>query len=147
MQTPLRLLLQDKGRTVHDIAPQATVYDSVLKMKDLGIGALLIIENGILTGLLSERDIVQKIVGCQCDPSSVHVQDVMAKDIITVTSTTTVQEAMRLVTEHRVRHLPVVDAGTIVGLISIGDLTKWLMLQQQREIDALTGYIQGNKST
>ena len=112
-------------------------------MKELSVGALLVIVDDQLKGIISERDILLKLVGCACDPAQVLVKEIMTTDIATVTPTTTVQEAMRIVTERRFRHLPVIENGKIVGVISIGDLTRWVMLVQDKEISDLTGYIRG----
>lgn len=143
MQTPLSVLLSDKGHDLHTTTPQTTVFDSVLKMNHLGVGALLVMEDNELRGIISERDITRKLVGCKCDPAEVLTGEIMTKDLVTVLPTTTVQEAMRIVTERRFRHLPVLENGKLIGLISIGDLTRWVMLQQEGEIDALTHYIHG----
>jgi len=143
MQTPLVRLLHDKGHTIYSISSSATVYDCAVKMTELSIGALLVIDNNKLKGIISERDVVRKLIGCACDPAAVLVADCMTKNLVTVPPSTTVQEAMRIVTKRRFRHLPVVENGKLLGVISIGDLTRWVMLSQEQEISALTGYIQG----
>lgn len=143
MHTPLSVLLKDKGYVTHHISAQASAYECVLKLNQLGVGALLVMENEKLLGIVSERDLIRKLLGNQYDPSKVRVEEIMSKDIITVLPSMTVQEAMRIVTEKRIRHLPVVENNKLLGLISIGDLTRWAMLQQEREIEALTGYIHG----
>lgn len=145
MNTPLDILLKDKGHTVHSITPTKTVYDAVLEMKRLGIGALLVLENNHLQGIISERDIVLKFIGCACDPATTPVSEVMSTNLTTVTPDTTVQQAMRIVTEKRFRHLPVLENGKLVGLISIGDLTRWAMISQEQDITALKGYIRGER--
>lgn len=144
MQTPLSVLLKEKGSKTYHISPQATVYESAVKMNEFGIGALLVIEGEQLLGIISERDLIRKLVGRQGDASQVQVHEIMTKELVTVPPTMTVQEAMKLVTEKRFRHLPVVEEGKLIGMISIGDLTRWAMLQQENEIAALTGYIHGN---
>ncbi len=143
MKTPLSLLLADKESKIHAISSQKTVFDAAMKMNHLGIGALLVIDDEQLVGIVSERDIIRKLIGQKHDLAVVHVADIMTKKLVTVPPTTTVQEAMRIITDRRFRHLPVIDNGKLIGLISIGDLTRWVMLAQEREIDALTGYIHG----
>jgi len=145
MQTPLSVLLKEKGHVIHHISPQASGYECALKMNQLGIGALLVLNDDKLLGIVSERDIIRKIICVKTDPTQIRVADIMTKDPLTVTSNMTVQQAMKIVTERRFRHLPVVDNDKLVGLISIGDLTKWAMMQQEREISDLTGYIHGAK--
>lgn len=145
MQTPLRILLQEKGHTVHSVSPQTNVYESARKMNSLHIGALLVIDNGRLIGIISERDIVQKLIGCKCDPSETQVGEIMTSDLITVPPTMTVAEAMRIITEKRFRHLPVIENGDLKGMISIGDLTRWAIISQEQEIISLMGYISGEQ--
>jgi len=143
MSAPLRVLLKDKGNIIHSITSQSSVYDCVLKLNQLGIGALLVIDNDKLEGIISERDIIRKILGQRINPEKITVKEIMTKNLVTVPPTMTVQEAMRIVTEKRFRHLPVVEKDALLGMISIGDLTRWVMLEQEGEISALTGYIQG----
>ncbi|HRE31864.1 MAG TPA: CBS domain-containing protein, partial [Candidatus Berkiella sp.] len=94
-------------------------------------------------GIISERDLINKLISKKLEPTQVKVSEVMTHNVLTVSSDTTVQKAMEIITEKRFRHLPVVDNGKLVGIISIGDITRWIMLQQQQEISALTGYIHG----
>lgn len=143
MRTPLSVLLKDKGGPTHSISAQISVYDCATKMNEFGIGALLVMDGDKLQGIISERDIIRKLFNNHNDPTKVRVAEIMTKDVLTVPPTMTVQEAMKLVTEKRFRHLPVVDNGKLLGIISIGDLTRWVMLQQEHEIQALTGYIHG----
>lgn len=143
MQTPLSILLKDKGYHVHSIAPGATGYECAEKLNEFGVGALLVIEKEKLLGIVSERDFIRKLLARHQDPTTILVRDFMTKDVVTVLPTTTVQEAIRLVTDRRLRHLPVIENGKLIGIISIGDLTRWVMLAQEQEIEALTGYIHG----
>lgn len=143
MQTPLSILLNDKGYQTHTISPDATGYECAEKLNEYGIGALIVMEKNQLLGIVSERDFIRKLLTPHQDPSHIHVRDFMTKDVITVLPTTTVQEAMRLVTDRRLRHLPVMENEKLIGIISIGDLTRWVMLSQEQEIEALTGYIHG----
>lgn len=143
MHTPLSVLLKHKGTVMHSTSPQTLAYDCAEKMNALGIGALLVLENEKLVGIISERDFLKKILGKRLDPIKILVSEIMTKNPFTVPSTISVREAMQIITEKRFRHLPVVDDGKLVGMISIGDLTKWAMMQQQNEISALTDYIHG----
>lgn len=146
METPLSVLLKDKGHAIASTSPHVSVYECALKLTQFKVGALLVLENDKLVGIISERDILKKIVAAGVDPNKVLVESIMTKEILTVLSTTTVREAMRIVTEKRVRHLPVLDNGNLVGVISIGDLTRWAMLLQEQQITSLTSYIQGERS-
>lgn len=145
MHTPLYALLDEKGHTVHSILPKCTIYECAQKLDKLKVGALLVMEDSQLLGIITERDILRKLMSRGDDPKKVLVSDIMTKELVTVLPSTTVNEATRTVTERRFRHLPVVENGKLVGLISIGDLTRWAMLSQERLIAALTHYIQGDR--
>jgi CBS domain-containing protein len=145
METPLSVLLDDKGHQIQSITSRSTVYDCAVKLDKFKIGALLVIENESLLGIVSERDILRKLVIIGSDPKLVLVADIMTTNVVTVFPSTSVREAMRIVTEQRIRHLPVLDQGKLVGLISIGDLTRWAMLLQEQQISSLTNYIQDSR--
>jgi len=144
MESRLSSLLQDKGYTIHLISPDVTVYECAKKMNLLGIGALLVMEDDKLIGIVSERDIIRKVISCNCEVGKFKVADIMTTELVTVTPSTSVAEAMQLVTEKRFRHLPVIENGKLIGIISIGDLTRWAMLAQKNEISSLTKYIHGD---
>lgn len=146
METPLSVLLKNKGYAIQSILPEMSVYECSLKLTKLKIGALLVLDNSKLVGIISERDILNNVVAKNVDPNKILVEAIMTKEIVTVLATTTVREAMHIVTEKRIRHLPVFDNGNLIGVISIGDLTKWAMLMQEQQIESLTNYIQGEKS-
>lgn len=146
METPLSVLLKDKGHTIQSIAPNISVYECSLKLNEYKVGALLVIDNGKLIGIISERDILRKVVATGDDPKKVLINSIMTRDLVTVLPSTTVQEAMHIVTEKRIRHLPVLENGKLIGVISIGDLTRWAMLLQEQQISSLTNYIQGERS-
>lgn len=141
MESRLIAILRDKGNTVHSISPETPVYECAKKMSELGIGALLVMQGEKLEGIVSERDIIRKLVASSSDIKNVTVADIMSKDLFTVPPSMTVTEAMHIVTEKRFRHLPVVENGTLIGIVSIGDLTRWAMLAQEVEISTLTEYI------
>lgn len=145
MHTPLSTLLKEKGYVTHSISPTASCFECASKLNQFGIGALLIIENNILEGIVSERDFVRKLVCHKTDPTQITVSEIMTKreNMTIVPPTMTVQEAMKVMTNKRFRHLPVLENEKIQGMISIGDLTRWVMLQQEQEIADLTGYIHG----
>lgn len=144
MDTPLSVLLKDKGYDIRSISPKQTVFECAVMMTELKIGALVVMENDRLTGIISERDVLRKLVVTGDDPKKVLVEKLMTKDLVTVTATTTVREAMHIVTEKRIRHLPVLEEGKLIGVISIGDLTKWAMQLQELQISSLTKYIHGS---
>lgn len=143
MDTPLSVLLKDKGYGVQSTTPETSVYDCALKLAELKIGALLVTDkNNNLAGIISERDILREVVARGEDAKRIMVEMIMTKELITVLPSTSVRDAMRMVTEHRVRHLPVLENGKLIGVISIGDLTRWAMLLQEQQISSLTNYIQ-----
>lgn len=142
METPLSTLLQEKGHTVQSITAKDSAYDAAEKMTNLKIGALVVLDNDKLAGIISERDILRKVLAKGQDPQKTLVETIMTKDLITVTGKTTVREAMHIVTNKRIRHLPVVENGKLIGLISIGDLTRSAMEWQEQQIASLTSYIQ-----
>jgi CBS domain-containing protein len=144
MDDPLKLLLKEKSSTVHSISPESTVAECVFKMNEHRIGALLVIDRGRLIGIFTERDVLTKVVGKSRDPAATRTGDVMTVDLLTVAPETTVKQAMMLITQRRVRHLPVMRGeGELVGLISIGDLTRWLVRNQEIMIKDLENYIHG----
>lgn len=146
METPLSVLLKDKGHAIHSISPNTSVYDCALKLHKLKLGALLVLDDKQeLIGIISERDVLGKIVAAGKDPNSVLVETIMTKNLITVLPTVTVREAMRIMTENRVRHLPVVENKKLMGMISIGDLMRWAMMLQEAQISTLRNYIQGER--
>jgi CBS domain-containing protein len=149
METPLNVLLDDKGHAVQSISPDSTVFECASKLTELKIGALVVTQNSKLIGIVSERDILRKVVMTESDVRKVLVHAIMTKvnDLITVLPSTTVREAIHIVTEKRIRHLPVLDHDQLVGLISIGDLTRWAMILQEQQILSLKNYIQGQHSS
>lgn len=143
METPLSTLLNDKGYTVQDISANTTVFECALKLTQLKIGALVVLQDNNLIGIVSERDILRRVVANGDDPKKILVEQIMTKTLTTVSPSTSVREAMHIVTEKRIRHLPVLENQKLVGLISIGDLTRWAMILQEQQIASLTNYIQG----
>jgi CBS domain-containing protein len=141
--TLLSQLLTDKGREVHSIAPAASVLDAVRLMAERHIGALMVIEEGALVGVVSERDYARKVVLQGRASTSTAVREIMSAPVFTVTADQTVDDAMRLMTGRRIRHLPVVRGDTVLGVVSIGDLVKSVIEDQRHTIEDLRSYIQG----
>lgn len=144
MHILLSQILKEKGAKVYTVPPETTALACAQMLNELKIGALIVMDQKNVLGIVSERDLVSEVLADEKDPSNIKVQDIMSKSLHTVNSKMTVQESMKLVTEKRCRHLPVIDDGQLTGLISIGDLTKAVMLELEREISDLTGYIHGS---
>lgn len=141
MHDRIRSVLENKGREVQSTVPGVSVFDAVETMNARRIGALVVQDGGRLVGIFTERDILVRVIARGLDPRTVTVSEVMTRELITVGSDTLVSEAMKLMTNHRCRHLPVIDGDQLAGLISIGDLTSWVVRDQQQLIEDLNGYI------
>lgn len=141
MYDRVRSVLATKGRTVYATAPTTMVFEAIGMMNARRIGALVIIEGSSPIGIFTERDVMVRLLAAELDAKTTAVASVMTRNPITVRSDAYVGEAMQLMTEHRCRHLPVADDGELRGLISIGDLTNWLVTDQQRRIYDLHDYI------
>jgi len=139
----VRQLLADKPAEVFSIAPEAPVIEAIRTMAIHSIGAVLVLEGGRLAGILSERDYARKIVLQGRSSSDTPVSAIMTAQVITVDPDASVDACMRLMTRHRIRHLPVVDAQGVVGVISIGDLVGAVIAGQQVELEQLQRYIAG----
>ncbi|MCL7715726.1 CBS domain-containing protein [Stenotrophomonas mori] len=140
MQT-VRQLLGTKSPEIHAVAPQAAVIDAIRLMAEKGIGAVLVMEGARLAGILSERDYARKIVLRDRSSRQTAVAEIMTAEVVTVAPEATVEECLQLVTERRIRHLPVAEGGSVLGVISIGDLVKAVIEQQRRELGHLQQYI------
>ena len=143
MNTSLSKVLEQKGRHVYVTSPKQTVLDAVKTMKERGVGALLVMDDGKPVGMFTERDVLNRIVACELNSSEMLVADAMTKNIFAVCPETTVQQAMAIFTEKRCRHLPVMEGDEVIGVVSIGDLTHWLVKSQKYEIESLIKYITG----
>lgn len=137
-------ILQHKGHApVQAVAPDIMVFDAIKLMADRNIGCVLVMDGGTLLGILSERDYTRKVVLQGRSSKTTTVREIMTGDVICVTPKHGVEETLRIVTENRVRHLPVKDGERIIGLISIGDLVKWVINAQRSALSQLEAYVAG----
>jgi len=139
----VRQILDRKGNAVWSIAPGATVYEAVELMAEKGIGALMVVSDGRLSGVMSERDYARKVILKGRSSHEVRVAEIMSHPVISVTPDHTRDECLRIASLHRIRHLPVLDGEALVGVVSMGDLVKAIIEQQQQTIEHLTNYIGG----
>ncbi len=137
----VRQLLEAKNPAIHAIRPDAPVLDAIRLMAEARIGALLVMDGPRLVGILSERDYARKVVLQGRSSADTPVHDIMTADVIVASSLDTSDRCMQVMTEHRIRHLPVVDGGDVVGIVSIGDLVKAVIEDQRAELDSLQRYI------
>ena len=136
-------LLEVKGYDIWSITPDASVYEAVKLMADKAIGALLVLESGKLVGIISERDCTRRVILKERAPKDTLVRKIMTSDVITVRPNQTVEECMALVTAKRIRHLPVFAGDQLMGIVSIGDLVKGIISEQEFMIQQLENYIKG----
>jgi CBS domain-containing protein len=141
--TMLSQLLDLKGHEVYSVKPDTAVIDAIRMMAEQHVGALLVMEGHRLAGIVSERDYARKVVLKGRSSDTTPVRDIMSAPVTTIGPDGTVDEAMRLMTERRIRHLPVVRGASVVGIVSIGDLVKSVIEEQQHTIEDLRSYIQG----
>lgn len=140
---PISSLLHYKGTTVWQISPEATVFDAIQLMANKNIGALPVVAGGKLAGIFTERDYTRKIALAGKTSKQTYVREVITPKVITVAPEESVEECMRLMTEHRIRHLPVLQNNELVGIISIGDLVNSIISAQDAAIEQMENYIGG----
>ena len=141
MTEKIERILRNRDSNIWSVTPDATVYDAVAMMAEKEIGALLVVESGRLVGVISERDYARKVILQGKHSKDTPVHEIMTTELVTVTSDHTVDDCMRLMTEHRVRHLPVLEGSRLTGVVSIGDLVKAIISEQAHTIDQLQSYI------
>ena len=144
MKSVAEILRSKPDQTVYNIAPGASVYDALRLMADKNIGALLVVDEGKIVGILSERDYARKVALMDRSSKQTAVREVMTSSVMYARPDQTNEECMAMLTDSRLRHLPVIDDGRLLGLVSIGDLVKDIISEQQFTIDQLQHYIQGH---
>jgi len=140
---PIELILREKGRVVYTVSPDATVYEALVIMADKGIGALVVTDGEQLVGMFSERDYARKVVLAGRSSKEMKVREIMSSKVVTTGLHSTVDECMQHMTDKRHRHLPIVDGGKVVAIVSIGDLVNWVIRIQDFTIHELEDYISG----
>jgi len=143
MNAPVSILLTSKKKEVYTIQSSSSVLDAVHEMNRLRIGSIVVLDEERLVGIFTERDVLQRVVAEGKSPGDTEVAEVMSKEVETITPKTSVEEAMRAMTERRHRHIPVMDDGKMVGLVSIGDITRWISRANEDEAENLRNYITG----
>lgn len=136
-------LLDSKGHDVISVAPDSSVFDAIKLMADRLVGSLLVMNDEELRGIVTERDYARKVIIKGRSSETTSVSEIMSTEVLTTTSSQTVNQCMELMTERRIRHLPVVEDNRVIGMISIGDLVQAIIADQQEEIEQLESYISG----
>ncbi|MCC5834149.1 MAG: CBS domain-containing protein [Opitutales bacterium] len=143
INTPVSRILNVKGSTVHSISPEATVSEAVKTMNEKKIGSLLVVHMGKPVGMFTERDVLTRVVDTCADPKSTKVRDVMTSQLVAIRPSLSIEDTMRIITQKRCRHLPVVEDGVLLGMISIGDVMRWFVREHEMYIENLLDYING----
>ena len=140
---PISSILFHKTSSLWTVAPEATVFEAIKLMAEKNIGALLVMSGGKLTGIFTERDYTRKVALHGKSSRHTQVWEILPKEFVSVTTDESVEDCMKLMTESRVRHLPVMEGGSVVGIISIGDLVNWIISAQNFAIEQMEQYIAG----
>ena len=143
MDTPVSALIERKGSDVHAVASTITITEAVAEMNKRRIGCIVVIDSGKIAGIFTERDVLLRVVGADLDPKKVRVSEVMTKNVLSITPETTVEQTMVIFAEKKCRHLPVIQDGQLRGLVSIGDISRWVADVSRAEADHLKNYIAG----
>jgi CBS domain-containing protein len=143
LDEPVMSLLRLKGPGVWSISPDSTVYEAIEQMAEKRIGALVVLHEGTLEGIISERDYARKVILKGKHSQETRVREIMTAPVLSVRPEDSVSECMRLMTAERVRHLPVLDGARVVGMLSIGDLVNWIIGSHEATIHQLQSYITG----
>ena len=141
---PVGSVLRQKSSVIHSISPEATVYEAIRQMSERHVGCLLVLSGGQLTGIVTERDYARKVVLQGRSSNQTQVSEIMSSPVLSVREEDTMDDAMRLMTSRKIRHLPVMRGDQVAGLLSIGDLVNWLLEAQSQKIQHLEGYIEGS---
>src|SRR6516162_11775204 len=137
----LSIVLARKGSAVWSISPDATVFEAIQLMADKNVGALPVVDNSQLVGIISERDYTQKVILKGLSSKDTPVRDIMTREVLTASPSDSIQDCMRVMTEKRVRHLPVLEGTKMIGIVSIGDVMKWVILARHRDSEP---YVSGD---
>ncbi len=144
MTTSVRQVLEGKGASTYSLPPTASVYEALELMAKHDVGSVVIADNDCLLGIFTERDYARKVILHGRTSKETRVSELMTSNVLTVGPTQTIDDCMEMITDNRVRHLPVVEKGRIIGIISIGDVVKAVIADQQQTIQQLSSYIAGD---
>ena len=144
MTTSVRQVLEAKGSTTYALPPTATVFEALELMAKNDVGSVVVAEGDCLLGMFTERDYARKLILHGRSSRDTRVSELMTSNLLTVSPTQTLEDCMEMITDNRVRHLPVVEKGRLIGIISIGDVVKAVIADQQQTIQQLSSYIAGD---